>query len=281
MINALALILGTLVLVELIALVARRAWVHWKRGKRAAIADEALTELAEALVTGTTPAQPAGRVRRRAFRLAALELFPELAGDSHARLTGIVEELGLVDDVKRTLQRSPRAFARRTAADELAEIRSLTAARVLAAALDDRDAIVRVTAVRGLTSLHDLGRLAQMRDVLDRDSQRAPSAAASAMLDLARVAPEALANLEASGRSPFARRFAALALARVGDERALPSLLAELASTNALLSSVALRAITRVGGDAAVASLEEVVRETDRDPALREQAQRALERVRS
>lgn len=279
MIAWVALALGLLIAAELAALVTRRAWVHWKRGRRALLVDDAITTLAETLVTGAEPEQPQGRVRRRAFRLATLELLSVLVGDSRERLTRIADELGLVDDAVRTLRRSPRAYARRTAADELAELRSARAAPALAVALADLDPIVRVAAARGLASLPDLDRIDRIQQVLDHDSRRAPGAAISAMLALASAAPEALAELERSGRSPFARRLAALALATVGDERAIPSLLGELASDNALLSSLALRAIERIGGGEAIGSLEGVIADAGRDLALRDQAERALGRI--
>jgi HEAT repeat protein len=279
MIVTLALILAVLVVAELIALFGRRAWVHWKRTHRAPLVDHAMTELADAIVTGVAPAAPVGRVRRRAFRLAALELFTALAGESRSRLTRLVEELGLVEDVLRTLTRSPRAYARRTAADELAEIRSRSAIPLLTRALADRDPMVRVVAVRGLASLAELSQLERMLEVLEQDSRRAPAVAASAMLALTQAAPEALAELERGGHAPYARRQAALALATAGDPRAVPSLLAELASENALLASVAVRAIERVGGDDAVSALKDVARDGTRDTALRDQAERALAQV--
>ncbi len=281
MINALALILAISLVVELVALAARRSWVHWKFGRRRQLADEALTTLADALVLGTPVEPPSGRVRRRAFRLAALELFPELAGDSRERLTRIVEDVGLVDDVTRTLRRSPRAYARRTAADELAEMRSAGSVPALTAGLDDDDPIVRVACVRGLAELSALDEIGRMMQVLDRDSAAAPSAATSAMLALAAAAPEGLAELEVSARSLPARRLAAVALGAAGDERALPSLLADLATDNAVLSSVAVHALERVGGADAISSLEYVIADAGNDPALREQAERALERARA
>jgi len=168
MILAVALILAAIIVAELIALAGRRAWVHWKTTRRAPLVDDAMTELADAIVTGVAPAAPVGRVRRRAFRLAALELFTALAGESRARLTRFVEELGLVDDVVRTLSRSRRAYARRTAADELAEIRSPQAVPILTRALADTDPMVRVVAVRGLASLPELSQLDRMLEAAHR-----------------------------------------------------------------------------------------------------------------
>jgi HEAT repeat protein len=278
--NTLALILGGLLAVELLVLVGRRTWVHWKLGRRQVLADEALTVLAAALVTGVAPEPPRGRVRRRAFRLAALELFPVVRGSSRSGLCRLVEEAGLVDDALRTLRRSPRAFARRTAASELGEMRSARSAQALADRLDDRDPIVRVVCVDALAALRDLGRIDRMLSVLDREAARAPSEAAGALVRLAREAPQHVEELQRSGESLYARRLAALALAEVGEQCAMPSLLGELATENALLSSVALRAIARVGGAEAIATLEHVVVDMGRDAALREQAQHALERVR-
>jgi HEAT repeat protein len=275
-----AISLAAVIVAELVALAGRRSWVHWKLGRRQALVDDAISALADAVVAHGEIEPPQGRVNRRAFRLAALELFPVLAGSSRVRLTRLAESAGLVGDVIRTLERSPRAYARRTAADELAEIRSAQAAPALAASLGDVDPVVRVACVRGLAWLGDLTELRRMIEVLDGDSLRAPSEAESAMLALARAAPESLVELEQSGSSRFARRLAALALATVGDQRAMPSVLGELAEENVLLSSVAVRAIEQVGGKEAVASLEHVLADGARDASLRKQAARALERVR-
>jgi HEAT repeat protein len=277
--TVLAAVAGAVVVLELVALAGRRTWVHWKLGRRAPLADEALTALAEALVSGRPVERPPGRVRRLAFRLAALELFPALAGESRAQLTRLVDDAGLVDDAIRTLRRSPRAFARRRAADELGEIRSARAAPALAAGLADRDPIVRVACARGLALVGDTGELDRVQQALDRDAPAAPAEAASALVALAAAVPYRVARLQESARAPLARRLAALALAQTGDERAMPSLLQELAADNALLSFVAVRAIERVGGDEAIASLERVAADGARDAALREQAGRALARA--
>ena len=275
-----ALILAGVIMAELLALIGRRSWVHWKLGRRQVLVDEATTALAEAVVARTEIDLPEGRVNRRAFRLAALELFPVLSGSSRERLTRLAEDSGLLADVIRTLHRSPRAYARRTAADELAEIRSAEAAPALVAGLGDVDPIVRVACVRGLAWLGDLTESRRMLEVLDGDSGRAPSEAESAMLALATAAPDTLVELEHSGSSRFARRLAALALATAGDKRAEASVLGGLAATNMLLASVAVRAVERVGGDGAVVFLEHVLADGTRDASLREQASRALERVR-
>jgi len=278
MIGVLAVVGGVVILVELLALVGRRAWVHWKFGRRRELVDGALTALADAVASGVALSQPVGRVSRRSFRLAALELFPVLAGESRERLTRIVDGLGLVDDAMRTLARSPRAFARRTAADELGEIRSARAAPAFVAGLDDRDAIVRVACVRGLASIDELGQIERMLDVLEGDSATAPSEAASAMVTIARANPEALAELQRSG-SRFVAWLATLALARAGHASAMPALLVDLTAVNTLLGSVAVHAIEEVGGPGAIASLEQFVSDADHDAALRAQAGRALERL--
>jgi HEAT repeat protein len=248
MITNAALVLGALVAAELVALVGRRAWVHWKLGRRAVLVDEAITALADALVSGVVPERPRGRTSRRAFRLAALELFPALAGESRRQLTAIAEQLGLVDDVVRTLRRSPRAYARRTATDELAEIGSASAVPALEAALGDTDRIVRIAAVHALAAVPELRRADRMTEILDRDSSASPSSAISAMLGLAARAPDLVAKLQSETSSPYARRLAALALANVGDRRATQALLTDAASENTLLASVAARALERVGG---------------------------------
>jgi HEAT repeat protein len=240
--------------------------------------EEALSVLADALVSGETPRRPEGRVRRRAYRLALLQLAPELAGASRARLTRLAEELGLVDDAMRTL-RSLRAYARRSAADELSVLASRRAVPPLAVRLADQDEIVRVVCVRGLAAAGAFDELESMLRVLERDARAAPGEAAAAMLALARHDPGALARLQDPGRAEFARRLAALVLAHTGDARALPSLLAELSTDNALTASISVRAIERVGGRDARAALERVAVDGGRDPALREQADRALGRL--
>ena len=57
-------------------------------------------------------------------------------------------------------------------------------------------------------------------------------------------------------------------------------MLGGLAEENMLLASVAVRAVERVGGDGAVVFLEDVLADETGDASLREQASRALERVR-
>jgi hypothetical protein len=280
MIGGLALAGGVLIVVELLALVGRRAWVHWKFGRRRELVEGAITALADAVASGAALSQPVGRVSRRSFRLAALELFPVLAGESRERLTRIVDGLGLVDDAMRTLARSPRAFARRAAADELGEIRSARAAPAFVVGLGDRDAIVRVACVRGLASIDELAHVERMLDVLEGDSATAPSEAASALVTIARAKPEALAQLQRSG-SRFVAWLATLAVARAGHASAMPALLVDLTAVNTLLGSVAVHAIEEVGGPEAIVSLEQFVTDADHDAVLRAQAGRALERLRA
>jgi PBS lyase HEAT-like repeat len=280
-IGVLAVIGAVLVVVELLALVGRRIWTHWKLGRRRALVDEALAALADAVATGVAPPRPVGRVRRHTCRLAALELFPQLAGASRARLTALIEDLGLVEDAMRTLARSPRSFARRVAADELGEIRSPRAAPSLAAGLDDRDRIVRVACARGLALINDLTRIDQILHVLERDSASAASEASVAMYAVASVSPEALATLQKPEQPTYSAWLASLTLARVGHASAMPSLIADLAADNVVLGSIALRAIEEFGGQQAIDSLERFAADADRDASLRAQAARALGRLRA
>jgi HEAT repeat protein len=107
---------------------------------------------------------------------------------------------------------------------------------------------VRIAAVHALAAVPELRRADRMTEILDRDSSASPSSAISALLGLAARAPEVVAKLQGEASSPYVRRLAALALANVGDRRAAPALLTEVASENALLVSVAVRALERVGG---------------------------------
>ena len=275
----LAVVFGALVVLELAAIAGRRAWVEWKCGRRQVFVEEACERLVGALVAGDAPEPPVGRARRLAFRLAVLELFSELSGDSRARLTRIVEEAGGVDHVLRTLRRSPRAFARRKAADELGGYRSRRAVPALEAGLDDRDPIVRVACARGLLRIPELRRLDRILAILDRDALAEPVETATAFIALAEVRPDALVELQSSAGSPTVRWHAALVLARMKRMEALPALSDAIATPNAVIVSHAVHGIAAAGGGEAAALLEGLVAEADRDAATRELAGRELARM--
>jgi HEAT repeat protein len=275
----LTVVFATLVVLELAAIAGRRAWVEWKHGRRQRLVEAASETLVDALVLGTEVEPPVGRARTYAFRLAALELFSELAGDSRVRLTRLVEDAGVVDHALRTLRRSPRAFARRVAADQLGEFHSRRAVSAFEAGLDDRDAIVRVACARGLLRIPELRRLDRILDVLDRDGLAEPVETAAAFITLAGVNPEALARLHASARSPSVRWYAALVLARMGRADALPTLRDAIAAPNALMVSHAVHGIAAAGGPQAAALLEGLVADADRDAAVRELAGHELARL--
>jgi hypothetical protein len=57
-----AIFLGGVIVVELVAIVARRNWVHWKVGERQVLVDEAITVLADAVVAQGEVESPQGRV---------------------------------------------------------------------------------------------------------------------------------------------------------------------------------------------------------------------------
>jgi HEAT repeat protein len=276
----LAIVFGVLVVLELAALVGRRAWVEWKLGYRYALVELALETLADALVNGTPVEPPRGRVRRRAFRLAALDLFAELTGESRARLAALVDDAGVLDDAVRTLRRSPFVYPRRRAADGLGEFRSPRFAPAFEAGLDDRDPIVRVACARGLLRIPALGSLDRILDVLDRDALAEPIETAAAFLALGEAAPEALVRLNRSARSPTVRWYAALVLARTGRAEALPALRDALATPNALMVSHAVHGIAAAGGAEAATLLEGVAADAERDAAIRELAGRELARLR-
>ena len=61
----LAVVFGTIVVLELVALAGRRAWVEWKLGRRQVLVDEACETLVDALVFGSAVDPPAGCSPRR------------------------------------------------------------------------------------------------------------------------------------------------------------------------------------------------------------------------
>jgi len=275
----LAVVFGTIVALELVALAGRRAWVEWKLGRRQVLVDAACDDLVDALVFGSAVDPPVGWARRHAFRLAALELVRALSGDARARLTRLVEEAGGLDQALGELRRSPRVFARRMAADELGEFRSRRAVSAFERGLDDRDAIVRVACARGLLRIPELGRLDRILEVLDRDALAEQIETATALIALAEVRPEALVQLYGSARSPRVRWDAALVLARMKRAEALPTLREAIATPNALMVSHAVHGIAAAGGAEAEALLEGLVADAGRDPAIRELAGRELARM--
>jgi HEAT repeat protein len=275
----LAVVFGTIVVLELVALAGRRAWVDWKLGRRQVLVEAALETLVDALVFDKAVDPPVGWAGRHAFRLAALELVRTLSGESRARLTRLVEEAGVVDQALGELRRSPRAFARRTAADELGEFRSRRAVAAFEAGLGDRDAIVRVACARGLLRIPELRRLDRILEVLDRDALAEQIETATAFIALAEVRPEALVQLYGSARSPSVRWYAALVLARMKRPEALPTLRDAIATPNALVVSHAVHEIAAAGGAEAAALLEGLAADTDHDAAIRELAGRELARM--
>jgi len=275
----LVVVFGTLVVVELAALAGRRAWVEWKLGYRQRLVAEACQTLADALVFRTPVDAPTGRVRQRALRLAQLELLPQLQGESRARLTALLEDAGVLDDAVRALRRSPRVYPRRRAADALGELHDSRLAPAFEAGLDDRDAIVRVACARALLRIPELGRLDRILEVLDRDALAEPVETASAFVALAEAAPDALVQLHHAARSANVRWYAGLVLARMKRPEALPALREALAQRNSLVVSHAVHGIAATGGAEAVALLEGVAGDADREAAVRELAGRELARL--
>jgi hypothetical protein len=211
------MLIRALVIVLLVALwivVARRALAQWRLQHLRPLVDDAAGSLAEAVVNGPDPTPPVGRSRRRAYRLAALELLPELRGASRLALAEVVERLGLTADAERTLRRSPRRLARRRAAHELVEVGRPGSAAALESGTRDRDEVVQLICVRGLVRLGELPPSSELVRILGgRAAADVPGQCIDAMLELVATAPDALRQIQRMASSRGARELAGAALA--------------------------------------------------------------------
>jgi hypothetical protein len=265
----LALVLAGLFVVELLVIVARRLWVNRKVAEERRREEVAGRPLALALVAGTE-LLAAGATQRRALRRAALALLLEIDGSDRARLTGILEQQGLVVDACRDLSKRS-TFTRRQAADELAEVRSTDAIPALSRGLDDRDGLVRLFSARALAHLGARDRLPRIMEVVQKDGNLNVLAAAGVLRALAHTSPDALDRLEEVA-TPLMLRLAALAQVEAGQRAPTELFGRDLTGADPVFASIAVLGLGLSGGPAAADALATLINDPHADPALRADA---------
>jgi HEAT repeat protein len=219
---------------------------------RPGIETEIVTYLADP--DASPPAPPAGPNARVVFRKIAMETLVELQGGERERLTRLLEETGIVDELCEELT-ARRRLTRLHAAELLAELRSRRAAQHLLLSLLDPDPDVRLACARGLAELAEPDFLAPLIDAADRGASDRPGAAAAVMLAIGTEAPEAIGETLEERRTAALRRLAA---AVVGERRLAeysPQLRAALRSDDDELVARAARGLGRIGDVDAVDDL--------------------------
>jgi HEAT repeat protein len=250
---------------------------------RPACADAIARLLAEE-GTAKLPSPPESNAARQALWTVALEALVELEGVERERLTGALEDSGLVADATSRL-RSRRRRVRRQAADALALVRSRSAAEALLGGLDDSDRFVRIGCARALAELGNerfLRRILETVDVeanvetLGREAEVSPGLVAEILLALGPEGAPALTDIYRSERSDHLRRLAVAVLAALRLPAYAPVLRAALASMDDALTVEAARGLAAVGDVEAVDLLLNLVRDQSRPTFVATEAASAL-----
>jgi len=236
---------------------------------------------------GRLPSLPDAKAARDTFWAVALEALIELKGRERDRLTGALEESGLVADATDRL-RSRRPRVRRQAADALALVRSESAAETLLAGLDDSDRFVRLGCARALAELGDEQFQRRILEAVDaeanvetlgREAEVSPGLVAEILLALGPRGAGALAEIYATARSEHLRRLAVAVLAALRLPAYAPVLRAALVSKDDELTVEAARGLAAVGDFEAVGQLLDVLRDRERSTFVAAEAASALGRI--
>src|SRR6266851_2014777 len=202
--------------------------------------------------SGGAPAM-AGRGERALFLAVAQEALADLRGDERDRLVDLLLQLGFMQDAVIGLK-GRRAVTRRRAAETLAALATPLAVPVVAAALADRDVLVRTTCACTLAVTGGEDAVSAIVAVARQDALAAPGAAASVVLALAERWPEALAPLLVPGAQASIKRIAVTIAAELRLTQLAGQLQACLEDTDDL-AAISARGLGRIGEFSALAAL--------------------------
>ncbi len=257
--------LATVALLLVGTIVVKRALAD-RRGRRdAKLRPEIELQVAEHLaLEDPGPARrPQRRAARRLLLVVALEALGELRGAERQRVTELLEQCGVVADLKWRLL-SRRWKQRIEAAEALTEVRSERAAGTLDLGLYDRKPVVRLACAGALAELGDQGSIPSVLAVTDREAAEQPGAAVAILLALGRRAPLSLSTALAPGHSPELNRLAAAVIGELHISEHAELLLEALDSPDDELVARAARGLGAIGDVDAVQRLLQLLDEPDR-----------------
>jgi HEAT repeat protein len=263
---------GLVVLLVLLLIVIRMAAI--KRGRRIRRFRPAAEASLGTYLAGSDAAPAmAGQSERALFLAVAQEALGDLRGDERNRLVDLLLQLGFMQDATIGLK-ARRAATRRRAAETLAALATPQAVLVVAAAMADRDVLVRTTSAGTLAMTGGEDAVPAIAAVAQQDALAAPGAAASVVLALAQRWPEALAPLLGHGAPASIRRIAVTVAADLRLAQLAGQLQACLDTDDVAAS--AARGLGRIGAFTAVAPLARLAGDNDRSPRARAAAATAL-----
>jgi HEAT repeat protein len=233
-------------------------------------------QLLEQLETDDPMPLGVSRHERAAFVKLVRGLLPTLRGSDQARLSGLLDETGVIDAA--FLDLHARSAVRRAAGADLLGCASVRrAVPELIRLLDDRDLDVRCTAARALGFIGDVSAAPALLKTID--TGRVPlNTSSMALLRMGRDARPALVEGLASG-SDLVRATSAELLGLLVAISALPELTAAASADPSL--EVRIRAIRALGTIGAPTSVDAIAAamSSDQPASLRAVATRSLGRV--
>jgi HEAT repeat protein len=272
-----AALLMAILLLLLGTIIVRRAVADRRRRREDSLRPAIEVAVVEYLAADqpSPPSIPAGRAARHLLLLVALETAAELQGGERRRLVALLEHLGIVDEIGRTLA-SRRPRARRAAAETLRQIGSETSARRLSIGVHDEDLDTRVTCAAALAELADQDLLPSIIAVADADAVARPGAVAATLVTLGRTHPATIGETLAPGMSIELRRLGAAVAGELRLFEHVELLREAMTSSDDELVARAARGLGMIGDDGAVDALLALVEAEGRAWFVRLAATEAL-----
>lgn len=205
------------------------------------------------------------------------EISMAVRGDGRARIGGLAEDLGLVENELRILRSARRGWERATAARVLGQLASPRASEALIAALGDRDRDVRATAARALGHLGAVEAAGSIVGALALGTLPRAVVVETALLLGAGAVPE-LREASQIG-DPRARRTCIELIGHLGHAQDARGVLAFLDDPSADVRAATARTLGRLGSRGSLFPLISALH--DPAPFVRGAAAEALGRLRA